>query len=47
MVVENISFIMSYRNVLQEDARRLGLDGLIEKMRTQTIPIAKPNVQKS
>jgi len=47
VVVENISFIMSYRNVLQEDARRLGLDGLIEKMRTQTIPIAKPNVQKS
>lgn len=44
VVVENISFIMSYRNVLQEDARRLGLDGLIEKMRTQTIPIAKPNV---
>jgi len=47
VVVENISFIMSYRNVLQEDARRLGLDGLIDKMRTQTIPIAKPNVQKS
>lgn len=47
VVVENISFIMSYRNVLQDDARRLGLDGLIEKMRTQTIPIAKPNVQKS
>lgn len=44
VVVENISFIMSYRNVLQEDARRLGLDGLIDKMRTQTIPIAKPNV---
>jgi phospholipid transport system substrate-binding protein len=47
VVVENISFIMSYRNVLQEDARRLGWDGLIEKMRTQTIPVAKPNVQKS
>jgi phospholipid transport system substrate-binding protein len=47
VVVENISFIMSYRNVLQEDARRLGLDGLIEKMRTQSIPLVKPDVQKS
>ena len=47
VVAENISFIMSYRTVLQEDARRLGLDGLIEKMRTQTIPVAKPDARKS
>lgn len=45
VVAENVSFIMSYRNVLQEDARRLGLDGLIEKMRTQNIPVKQTHVQ--
>ncbi|MDY6956796.1 MAG: ABC transporter substrate-binding protein [Pseudomonadota bacterium] len=45
VVAENVSFIMSYRNVLQEDARRLGLDGLIEKMRTQNIPVKQAHVQ--
>ena len=47
VVAENVSFIMSYRNVLQDDARRLGLDGLIQKMRTQTIPATQANAQKS
>ncbi|HXF07703.1 MAG TPA: ABC transporter substrate-binding protein [Candidatus Acidoferrales bacterium] len=47
VVAENVSFIMSYRNVLQDDARRLGLDGLIQKMRSQTIPVAQTNAQKS
>ncbi|HBG30200.1 MlaC/ttg2D family ABC transporter substrate-binding protein [Candidatus Macondimonas diazotrophica] len=45
VVAENVSFIMSYRNVLQEDARRLGLDGLIEKMRTQNIPVKQAHAQ--
>ena len=47
VVAENVSFIMSYRNVLQDDARRLGLDGLIQKMRSQTIPVAQTDAQKS